>query len=47
MLNSVQLPGSTPFDLYPPQLSTEIDAVNDLVFNKVPTLSLQVLRNHW
>ncbi|BDA40825.1 Glutathione S-transferase omega-like 2 [Coccomyxa sp. Obi] len=35
MLNSVQLPGSTSFDLYPPQFSTEIDAVNDLVHNKI------------
>ena len=46
MLNSVQLPGSTPFDLYPPHLSAEIDAVNDLVFNKVLALSLQPVCNH-
>ncbi|KAK9916212.1 hypothetical protein WJX75_000127 [Coccomyxa subellipsoidea] len=35
MLNSVQLPGSTPFDLYPAQLSGEIEAINDIVHNKI------------
>ncbi len=38
MLNSVQLPGCTPFDLYPAQLSREIDAINDIVHNKVLAL---------
>lgn len=35
MLNGVNLPGTTPFDLYPADLVGKIDAVNDLVHNQV------------
>ena len=35
MLNSVQLPGCTDVDLYPHQLRSEIDEINDLVYDKV------------
>lgn len=35
MLNSVQLPGCTDVDLYPQQLQSEIDEINELVYDKV------------
>ena len=40
MLNSVSLPGCTDVDLYPKSLQAEIDAVNALVYDKVPLLLL-------
>lgn len=35
MLNSVQLPGCTDVDLYPEHLQSEINEINDLVYDKV------------
>lgn len=35
MLNSVQLHGCTDIDLYPQELQSEIDEINDLVYDKV------------
>ncbi len=35
MLNSVSLPGCNDIDLYPSHLQSEIDEVNDLVYDKV------------
>ena len=35
MLNSVSLPGCNDIDLYPSYLQSEIDEVNDLVYDKV------------
>ena len=35
MLNSMQLPGASNVDLYPAEHRAEIDAINDLVYNKV------------
>ena len=35
MLNSVDLPGCSSVDLYPAQLSAEIDSINELVHNQV------------
>ncbi len=35
MLNSMQLPGASNVDLYPAEHRAEIDAVNDLVYDKV------------
>lgn len=38
MLNNVSLPGSNDIDLYPHHLQTEINEVNDLVYDKVCTV---------
>ena len=35
MLNSMQLPGASNVDLYPAEHRAEIDAINDLVYDKV------------
>ena len=35
MLNSVSLPGCNDIDLYPSHLQSEIDQVNDMVYDKV------------
>lgn len=35
MLNSVQLPGCTDVDLYPDHLQSEINEINNLVYDKV------------
>ncbi|KAL3140007.1 hypothetical protein ABBQ38_004290 [Trebouxia sp. C0009 RCD-2024] len=35
MLNSVQLHGCTDIDLYPQELQSEIDEINDLVYDKI------------
>ncbi|KAK9809858.1 hypothetical protein WJX72_000438 [[Myrmecia] bisecta] len=35
MLNALQLPGCTPVELYPRELAMQIDAVNDLVYDKI------------
>ena len=37
MLNDVSLPGCTDVDLYPKELQSDIDAINNLVYDKVCT----------
>ncbi len=43
MLNSVSLPGCNDIDLYPSHLQSEIDEVNDLVYDKVCAALVPIL----
>lgn len=46
MLNSVQLPGCTDVDLYPEHLQSEINEINDLVYDKVGLHSYTASAHH-
>ena len=46
MLNTVNLPGCNDVDLYPKALQSEINDINDLVYDKVGCLLLQRSRKN-